>query len=62
MPCVKCVSFWNLINSEVKKSKLHIILLLLPQCFRFDRPILRYKENGCVKSEEKRVDLCFCVV
>jgi hypothetical protein len=41
---------------------MHNVLLPLPQCFRFYRPILRYKENGCVKSEEKQIDVCFCVV
>lgn len=55
MLCVKYVHFWNLINNEVKKikRKMHNILLPLPQCFKFDRPTPRYKENGCVKSEKK---------
>jgi hypothetical protein len=32
MLCVKYVSFWNLINSEIKRRKMHNILLPLPQC------------------------------
>lgn len=30
--------------------------------FRFDKSILRYKENGCVKSEEKDTVMLSCSV